>query len=89
MKVAVFLKNHSSESHLLKLKLIIIKKEKGNLSKIFQAKEIYLQGNEIALPFIAEFSVKATDYYEIHLQVFDEKGNLLLEKTLQSEPLEA
>ena len=87
LKVAVFIKNLTTETQLLNLKLIIFKKSNGNLSKILQAKELKLNSYELALPFIAEFSIKPSDYYELKLQVFDKKGYLILEKTLDSKPV--
>lgn len=87
LKVAVFLKNLSSTPQFLNLQLTIYKMSNGNLSKVIQAKELYLQAYELALPFIAEFLVNTYDNYKITLQIFDKEGNLLYVKNLDSKAI--
>lgn len=87
LKFLIFCKNESKEPQRIKLKVLITKQSDGNLSKIAQAKELYLKGYESALPFMSELMASPEDSYEIKIMVYDEEGRLLAEKKLTSESL--
>lgn len=84
LKLLVSVKNMSSESQHLNLKLTVYKKNSLNISRIVQTKELYLKSQEFSLPFITEFAINAQDIFEIKIQVFDLEGNLLMEKIWES-----
>lgn len=85
LKLAIFVKNESSEVQIAKFKLIVSKRgESANLSKITQVKDLFLLPQEIALPFITEVAVDPKEFMEITLQVFDERGELVFEKSYES-----
>jgi hypothetical protein len=87
VKFLIFCKNESKEPQKIKLKVLITKQSDGNLSQIAQAKELYLQAYEYALPFISELMAKPEDIYEIKIMIFDKEGRLIAEKSHTSESL--
>lgn len=85
LKILILCKNESKESQTIKLKMLVYKKGANkNISQIAQLKDLYLKPDETSLPFVTELNVKPEDFYEIILQVFDEKGDLLEERTFSS-----
>lgn len=88
LKILTFCENEGEDSEKIKLKMLVYKKGTNkNTSQIAQVKDLYLEPNKVSLPFITEINVKPEDTLEIILQVFDEVGNLLKERTFRSESL--
>jgi len=88
LKILIFCKNEGKKREKIKLKMLIYKRGADrNVSQISQVKDLSLEPEELALPFLTELNVKPEDAFEIILQVFDEAGNLLDERTFRSESL--
>lgn len=85
LKLGVILKNESTYPLFVKVKLVVLKKGNSNASRIVQSKELKLNGYEMALPFLTEFSINSEDSLEIILQLYDQEGNLRLERIFESE----
>lgn len=85
LKIHVFCRNEGKESERIKLKMLVYKKGANkNISRIAQVKDLYLKPDQASLPLITEINIKPEDAYEIIVQIFNEQGDLLEERTFRS-----
>ncbi len=87
LKVYTICYNPNSEAFSFKISLKIIKKGLTGISNVIQNKKITLLPKEKIKPMLGLIKIDPEDFYTIELKVWDEKGNLILEKTINSENL--
>lgn len=85
LKVYTICYNPGSEAFNFKITLKINKKGPSGISHVLQNKKITLLPKEKIKPVLGVIKIESEDFYTIEIKVWDEKGNLILEKIISSE----